>query len=88
LDCNKQIYNFKNSSININSSQYWSNSSSRTNFNSKTLNRIKNNVENENNSLNNINNIAKIKAIYHQNNNSIKKENTILIRNNDTKNGS
>ena len=88
LDCNKQINNFKNSSININSSQYWSNSSSRTNFNSKALNRIKNNVENENNSLNNINNIAKIKAIYHQNNNSIKKENTILIRNNDTKNGS
>ena len=87
LDCNKQINNF-NSSINISSSQYWSNSTSRTNFNSKALNRIKNNVENDNNSLNNINNIAKIKAIYHQNNNSTKKENTILIRNNDTKNGS
>ena len=88
LDCNRQVNNFKNSSLNISSSQYWSNSTSRTNFNSKALNRIKNNVENENNSLNNMNNIAKIKAIYHQNNNSIKKENTILIRNNDTKNGS
>jgi len=88
LDCNKQISNFKNCSINMSGSQYWSNSSSRTNFNSKTLNRIKNNVENENNSLNNSKNIAKIKAIYHQNNNSTKKENTILIKNNDHKNGS
>ena len=87
LESNKQN-NFKNSSINISGSQYWSNSSSRTNFNSRVLNRIKNNVESENNSLNNSKNIAKIKAIYHQSNNSTKRENTISIKNNEPKNGS
>ena len=52
-----------------------------SNYNSRIFNKIKNDIENDN-SVNNINNISKIKAIYHQNNNK-KKENLILIKNND-----
>ena len=50
-------------------------------FNSKILNKIKNDLDNES-SMNNSRNIAKIKAIYHQSTGK-KKENLILIKNND-----
>ena len=80
-----QINNSKVNSINISGSQYGSNSSFGTNFNSKILNKIKNNVNSEYNSLNNSKSIAKIKSIYHQNSNK-KKENLILIKNNESNN--
>ena len=67
----------KNNSINISESQFGTNAT----YGSRILNKIKNDIENENNSLNNSKNIAKIKAVYHQSNN-IKKENLILIKDN------
>jgi hypothetical protein len=78
----EQMINSKANNINISSSQYGTNTSCGTNYNSRILNTIKNNILNESDSLNNSNNIAKIKAIYHQNN-SKKKENLILIKNNE-----
>ena len=78
----EQINNSKYNSINISNSQFGSNSSYGTNFNSRILNKIKNNIGSENNSLNNSKNIAKIKAIYHQKKKK-KKENLILIKNNE-----
>ena len=82
IDSKEPTNNSKFNSNNISISQYGSNSSFRTNFNSKIINKIKNNMGSENSSLNNSINIAKIKSIYHKSNNK-KKENTILIKNNE-----
>ena len=68
-----------NSMNNTNDSFFGTNSN--TSYNSKILNKIKNDLENDN-SMNNSRNIAKIKAIYHQTTGK-KKENLILIKNND-----
>ena len=68
----------ENNINNTNDSFYGTNAISG--YNSKMLYKIKNDLDE--NSLNNSKNISKIKAIYHQNNSS-KKENLILIKNND-----
>ena len=68
-----------NSMNNTNDSFFGTNS--YTSYNSRILNKIKNDLENDN-SMNNSKNIAKIKAIYHQTTGK-KKENLILIKNND-----
>ena len=87
LDNKKQMTNLKTNSCSISDSHYVSDTNSgRSNFNSRIFNIIKRNEGNENDYLSKSNNIAKIKAIYHQSNNE-KKENTILIKNSDSKNG-
>ena len=83
LESKGHINNSKSNKINISESQYGSNSSIGTNFNSKILDKIKNNIGSENNSLNNSKNIAQIKAIYHKKNKK-KKENLILMENNES----
>ena len=76
LNERKKIINSMN---NINDSLFGTNTN--CSYNSKIINKIKNDLESDN-SMNNSKNIAKIKEIYHQSTNK-KKENLILIKNND-----
>ena len=79
LNDGKKIINSKVNSINNTNDSYYGNNTNSS-YNGRIINKIKNDIDD--NSINNSKNIAKIKAIYHQSS-SKKKENIILIKNND-----
>ena len=79
LNDGKKIINSKVNSMNNTNDSFYANNTNSS-YNSRIINKIKNDIED--NSMNNSKNIAKIKAIYHQSS-SKKKENIILIKNND-----